>query len=285
MKIGIVGLGLIGGSLGLDLQSQGHEVMGVSRRPATCQQAIDRGVVHRASPHLDSLTAAEIVFLCTPLDHLIPVAQELIPHLSSHTILTDVGSAKAAIVQTLEPLWPNFIGGHPMAGKAESGLAVAQLGLFQGNPYVLTPTCHTPPEAITVVTRLVQSLQADLYTCSAEAHDRSVAWISHLPVMVSASLIAACDRELDPTVKTLAQQLASSGFRDTSRVGGGSPDLGVLMARYNRAALLAGLAQYQETIAQVQRWIEQENWEALMAFLEQTQAQRPPYLVKTGPGA
>lgn len=278
MKIGIVGLGLIGGSLGFDFQAQGHEVIGVSRREETCQQAIDLGVVQTASTHLAALEAAEVVFLCTPLDRLIPIAHSLIPHLNSATIVTDVGSAKATIVQTLEPLWPNFIGGHPMAGKAESGLTVAQGGLFHKKPYVLTPTAQTPNPALTTVTGLVQGLGATLYTCPAEAHDRAVAWISHLPVMVSASLLAACDRETDAQVQTLAQHLASSGFQDTSRVGGGSPELGVLMARYNRAAILASLDQYQATLTQVHTWIEQEDWSALTAFLEQTQRQRPAYL-------
>jgi len=212
------------------------------------------------------------------LDHLVPVAQALIPHLSPQAVLTDVGSAKAEIVAALEPLWPNFIGGHPMAGKAERGLEVAQRGLFTGNPYVLTPTAATTNGALFQMTTLVKALQADLYTCPAAAHDRAVAWISHVPVLVSASLIGSCLQEPDPQVQTLAHHLASSGFRDTSRVGGGSPDLGVLMARYNRQAVLASLDRYQDTLGQVKTWVEQEDWAALAAFLQQTQSSRPQFL-------
>ena len=121
MNIGIVGLGLIGGSLGLDLRSQGYQVFGVSRREQTCQQAITRGVVDDASVDLALLAKAEVVFICTPLAAIVPSVEQLIPYLSAGTVLTDVGSVKAPVVEAIAPLWPNFIGGHPMAGTADSG--------------------------------------------------------------------------------------------------------------------------------------------------------------------
>jgi arogenate dehydrogenase (NADP+) len=277
MKIGIVGLGLIGGSLGLDLRRQGHWVAGVSRRSTTCDRALALGVVDAASPDLAPMTEAEVVFLCPPLDQILPTAQALLPHLQPGAILTDVGSAKAHIVAQLEPLWPEFVGGHPMAGKAESGLEVAQGGLFAGNPYVLTPTERSAPGAIATLTSLIHSLQARFYSCSPADHDLAVAWISHLPVMVSASLLGAWSLEPDAAVQNLAQNLASSGFRDTSRVGGGVPELGVLMAQYNRSALLHSLDHYQQTLQQVRTWIETENWAALEAFLRQTQSDRAQF--------
>jgi arogenate dehydrogenase (NADP+) len=104
-----------------------------------------------------------------------------------------------------------------------------------------------------------------------------VAWISHLPVMVSAGLIHACINETDPAVLELAQQLASSGFRDTSRVGGGNPELGVMMARYNRGELLRSLQQYRTGLDQIISQIEQEDWNALQEKLSINQQTRPKF--------
>jgi arogenate dehydrogenase (NADP+) len=278
MKIGIAGLGLIGGSLGLDFRSLGHDVFGVSRRAETCQQAIALGVADYAGTDLSLLAAAEVVFLCTPLAAIKPTVLQLLPHLSPNTVLTDVGSVKASVVAEIAPLWHNFVGGHPMAGRAESGLEAAQPNLFVGAAYVLTPISNTPTSAIACVETLVRSLQTKIYHCQPAAHDRAVALISHLPVMVSASLIATCLTEPDDAVLKLAQTLASSGFRDTSRVGGGNPELGVMMARYNREELLRSLQIYRTQLDQIATLIEQTDWAALEQQLQQTHAARPEFL-------
>lgn len=278
MNIGIVGLGLIGGSLALDLRPQGHRLLGVSRRPETCQQAIAQRVVDAASTDLNLMAEADVVFLCTPLGAIQPTVEQLIPHLHREAILTDVGSVKASVVKTIAPRWPNFVGGHPMAGTAESGLDAAQPQLFVDRAYVLTPIDTTPAGAIDTVAALARSLQSHVYQCSPEDHDRAVAWISHLPVVVSASLIAACLGEANPTVLEWAKTFASSGFRDTSRVGGGNPELGVMMARYNREAMLRSLHAYRQQLDQAIQHIEQEDWQGLEQILIQTQKARPSFL-------
>jgi arogenate dehydrogenase (NADP+) len=278
MKIGIVGLGLIGGSLGLDLRSQGHEVLGVSRRDRTCEIAVARGAVDDAGTDLALLSDTDLVFVCTPIALLQPTIVDLIPHISSDTVLTDVGSVKAAIVQEISPLWKNFVGGHPMAGTAESGIEAALHGLFAGNPYVLTPTEATPETAIALLESVIRPLQVKLYSCRPEDHDRAVAWISHLPVMVSASLIEACIHEPDPTVFQLAQSLASSGFRDTSRVGGGNPELGMMMAQFNKTEVVRSLQSYQTHLTQLLQLIEQEDWAGLERILQKTQQARPEFV-------
>lgn len=278
MNIGIVGLGLIGGSLGFDLRGFGHQVLGVSRHNDTCQRAIDRGVVDDASINPTLLAAADVVFICTPVAAIAPTIQQLTPHLSLDSIITDVGSVKTAVVEGVAPLWHNFVGGHPMAGTAHNGIEAAVSGLFAGNPYVLTPVETTPPRAVKIVEEIVRSLTSRVYFCRPEDHDRAVAWISHLPVMVSASLIESCLSETDPAVLELAQQLASSGFRDTSRVGGGNPELGVMMARYNRHSLLRSLISYRHSLDQLIAQIEQEDWQTLAEKLKQTQLERPKFL-------
>ena len=263
MKIGILGLGLIGGCLGFDLRSQGHHVLGVSRRESTCVRAVEIGSVDQASLDLSLLASAEVVFICTPIGLIVPQIKELIGHLPKTTIITDVGSVKKPIVEAISPLWENFIGGHPMAGKTDSGIESAQRNLFVNRPYVLTPIETTASHVVSIVEEIVRSLGSVIYHCQPEQHDRAVSWISHLPVIVSASLIAACLSETDPEIAELAQKFASSGFRDTSRVGGGNPELGVMMAQYNRQALLNSLYQYRENLDEFIHIIEGENWELL----------------------
>lgn len=279
MKVGIVGLGLIGGSLGLEFVRQGHQVWGVSRRAQTCEQAIAHQMVHSASPDLASLRAVEVVFLCTPIPDIVPTLQTLAKVLSPQAIATDVASVKAPIVSEATQLWPNFVGGHPMAGNAERGWQAAHYDLFRGCAYVLTPIAETAPTAIATVEALVQPLDVRLTTASPEIHDAAVAWISHLPVMVSASLIAACS-EAQPEVLQLARTLASSGFRDTSRVGGGNPELGTAMGRMNRAALLRSLYAYRTQLDSLIQTIEEQDWSGLQHLLEQTQYQRRPFVDK-----
>ena len=277
MNIGIVGLGLIGGSIGLDLRSRGFDVFGVSSRQQTCDRAQARGVVNEASIHLSLMAAADVVFICTPLGSIEPIVRDLVPYLSPDTIVTDVGSVKTPIVQAVSSLWPNFVGGHPMAGTAESGIEAAVPDLFVGRPYVLTPQAQTPAAAVDRVEEIARLLGASVYRCSPLDHDRAVAWISHLPLMVSATLVAAGAREGDRDIVNLAQHLASSGFRDTSRVGGGNPELGVMVAKYNRQELLRSLSIYRDCLDEFISDIEAENWQALEHKLKLTQQARENY--------
>lgn len=277
MNIGIVGLGLIGGSIGLDLRSRGFDVFGVSSRQQTCDRAQARGVVSEASIHLSLMAAADVVFICTPLGLIEPIVRDLVPYLSPHTIVTDVGSVKTPIVQAVSSLWPNFVGGHPMAGTAESGIEAAVPDLFVGRPYVLTPQAQTPTAAVDRVEEIARLLGASVYRCSPLDHDRAVAWISHLPLMASATLVAAGALEGDRDIVNLAQHLASSGFRDTSRVGGGNPELGVMVAKYNREELLRSLSIYRDCLDEFISDIEAENWQALEHKLKLTQQARQNY--------
>lgn len=278
MKIGILGLGLIGGCLGFDLRSKGHYVLGVSRRQSTCEKAIKMGNVDQAGLELSLLASAEVVFICTPIGMIVPQVQELMTHLPKTTIITDVGSVKKPIVEAISPLWENFVGGHPMAGKTDVGIESSQPNLFVNRPYVITPIETTPDHAVIIVEEIVRSLGSNIYYCQPEQHDRAVSWISHLPVMVSASLIAACLSETDPKIAQLSQNFASSGFRDTSRVGGGNPELGVMMAQYNRQSLLHSLQQYRQSLDEFIHIIEQEKWELLEEKFKLNQQARPNFL-------
>jgi arogenate dehydrogenase (NADP+) len=317
MNIGIIGLGLIGGSLGLDLRSQGHYVWGVSRKPETCKRAVADGVIDAASQNLELipyLKDTDIVFICTPIPAILPTLAKLKDKLAPRTIVADVGSVKSAIVNPAAQMWPLFVGCHPMAGTQFSGIAAAERNLFQGRPCVITdpgfadpidaaPTVEPTPENLTAqsiydskleqdllslgisyqdakdkVRSLWQSIGAVVVECSPADHDRAVAWISHLPVISSASLIMACGQEPNPVINKLAKQLASSGFRDTSRVGGGNPELGRLMAEYNHEALLYCLQAYQQNLQLLIDQIQAQKWHELEDNLTHTQQERLFYI-------
>ena len=276
--VGIVGLGLIGGCLALDLKRLGYTVYGVARRMATVNAALENGVVTQAGCDLALMAQVDIVFVCTPMALIVPTVGQLATHLSESAIVTDVGSIKGEIVAAATDLWPNFVGGHPMAGKAEAGLAAAEAGLFFERPYVVTPIETTSSAAVDTVTAIATQLGSQVYRSTPLAHDQAVAAISHLPVMVSAGLIHTCLSEPDAEVKTLAQKIASSGFCDTSRVGGGNPELGMMMAQLNRPALLQILQQYRHQLDDIIGLIETEQWGVLQQRLTVAQQERPKYL-------
>jgi arogenate dehydrogenase (NADP+) len=278
VKIGIVGIGLIGASLGWDLRQMGHQVIGVSRQQTTCDTAKREGICDRASCDLASLKDTEIIFICTPIAAIIPTIELLTAHLHPDTIITDAGSVKGAIVDRSTELWPNFVGGHPMAGNSESGIAAFEKGLFADRPYVLTPTPKTLPWAVDRVAELVQSLKCVIHYATPAQHDLAVAWISHLPIMVSASLIDACLHETNPIILDFAKKFASTGFKDTSRVGGGNPEMGMMMAEYNREAILRSLYQYRDRLDGVIDSIESQEWTDIKNLLEINQAIRPEFL-------
>lgn len=278
MKIGIVGVGLIGASLGWDFRQMGHQVIGVSRQQSTCEIAEREGICDRASCDLASLKDTEIIFICTPIGAIIPTIERLIPHLDPETIITDAGSVKGAIVDRATELWPNFVGGHPMAGNSQSGIAAFEKGLFQHRPYVLTPTPETAPLALADVAELVGSLNCILHYATPAQHDLAVAWISHLPIMVSASLISACLDEADPIILDFAKKFASTGFQDTSRVGGGNPEMGMMMAEYNQAAILRSLYQYRDRLDGIIDSIESQQWLEIQNLLSTNQVNRAEFI-------
>ena len=281
MNIGIVGLGLIGGSLGLDILAleQDNYVWGLSRNPETCKQAIKIKAVNIASTDIVEIPdrdRTDIIVICTPIAAILPTIAALAPQLPSNVIFTDVGSVKAAIVEPASKICKRFVGSHPMAGTAFQGILAAERNLFKNRPCVITPSSDI--EAVEKVRSLWQSVGMNIYECSPEEHDRAVASISHLPVMVSASLINACQHEEDKSVLKLEQNLASSGFRDTSRVGGGNPELGRLMAEYNQSALLRSLYTYQQSLQEVINLIENKQWQELEVLLANTQSDRILYV-------
>ncbi|MEI8252014.1 MAG: prephenate/arogenate dehydrogenase, partial [Synechococcus sp. ELA057] len=271
--VGIVGLGLIGGSLGLDLLARGAEVRALVHRQATAERALERGLVSAVSTDPGLLGDCGLVLLALPLDRLLAPDPALLAALPPEAVITDVGSVKGPVLEVWEALLgpggcSRFVGSHPMAGTARSGVEAGELDLFRGRPWVVTPTARTDPQATAAVLALAEDLGAIALRCTASDHDRAVALISHLPVLVSAALLQAADQgAAADDLGALVRALASSGFADTSRVGGGNPELGTWMARWNREALLAALAHYRQALSGLEEAVHQQDWAALQHTL------------------
>ena len=273
--VGLVGLGLIGGSIGLDLKAQGVPTVALVHRATTAERARRRGLADVVSTDPAVLGEAGLVVLCLPLDRLLAPTPQLLSALPRQALISDVGSVKGPVLATWQAVWPGrFMGGHPMAGTTAAGVDGGQAGLFRGRPWALTTTETTSPADLRLLEALVGVLGARVIRCSAQDHDHAVALISHLPVLVSAALLHTMAREQNQPVRQLAESLASSGFADTTRVGGGNPQLGALMASHNRQALGQALHGYRDSLEALEGLVREERWEQLCAALQETRALR-----------
>jgi arogenate dehydrogenase (NADP+) len=277
--VGIVGLGLIGGSLGLDLQAAGLKVRALVHRASTAERARERKLAQVIDSDPAVLQGCGLIVLALPLDRLLEPAPELLAALPREAVITDVGSVKQPVLQRWQGLHSRFVASHPMAGTAEAGVEAGLRGLFAGRPWVATPDASTDPGALALVQQLAAVVQAQWLCCTAPAHDQAVALISHMPVLVSAALLEAADQGGQAAAATqLVRQLSSSGFADTSRIGGGNPELGALMARCNREAVLQALDQYHRQLEQLKAMVQSEQWGPLQERLQHCQAIRPEFL-------
>ncbi|MCT0206521.1 prephenate/arogenate dehydrogenase [Synechococcus sp. CS-1332] len=287
--VGVVGLGLIGGSLGLDLMAAGAQVRALVHRPATAARATQRGLATEVSTDPAVLEGCALVVLALPLDRLLDPDPDLVAALPAAAVITDVGSVKGPVLRRWRELLvapgggpgaSRFVASHPMAGTARAGVEAGEPGLFRGRPWVATPEAGTDPAALEAVRELAEVLGARWLCCEAEAHDRAVALISHLPVLVGAALLQAADAGGGEasTGAGLVRDLASSGFADTTRVGGGNPELGMLMARHNRAALLEALGHYRHSLASLEAMVADQEWTDLQQSLELSHRLRPDFL-------
>ena len=281
-RVGIVGLGLIGGSLGLDLQAQGWTVQGLVHRQITADRAMARRLVGTVSTDPRCLADCDVVILALPIPLLLNPPEELVAALPKSAVVTDVGSVKQPVLAAWRHRHPRFVASHPMAGTAQAGVDAGVLNLFRGRPWIATPDAQTDPIALDQVRDLALSVGGRWLTATASQHDQAVALISHMPVLVSAALLRAVGDERDPEIRQLAMVLASSGFADTSRVGGGNPQLGVAMASTNREAVLRGLAAYRWSLEQLEDAVLQQNWSQLELELRRTKTLRPDFLRAPG---
>ncbi|OPY58921.1 MAG: prephenate dehydrogenase [Pelotomaculum sp. PtaU1.Bin035] len=241
-RVAIIGVGLIGGSLGMALCARGlaREVVGSGSRVENLRLAAELGAIHRfAGSVAEGVAGAELVIIATPVSATILVLKEILPYLSPGSVVTDVGSTKASIVSAAGELLPpgiSFAGGHPMAGSERAGVREADQYLFENAFYIVTPTPETPPAAVDTVSKLADGVGARLIKMEPEQHDLAVAAVSHLPYIIAASLVNTVAR-IPESEKILP--LAAGGFRDTTRIASSSTVMWRDILRANREQVLS----------------------------------------------
>jgi prephenate dehydrogenase len=250
-RIAIVGLGLIGASLGLALHrlSRPPVVVGYDRDAATTRRAASSRAVDRTAGSVaEAVANADLVVLATPVRTIAPLLAELAPHVAAECVVTDTGSTKEQVVAQAAEAAPAlaFVGGHPMAGRLTQGTQDADAALFDGTVYCLTPVESTPPDAVARVVELVESIGARPHFLAPAEHDGLVAAVSHLPYLLASALMAQATG--DPAWRERAA-LAAGGFATMTRLAEGEPEMYADICLTNRDAILRQIDRFAEELA------------------------------------
>ncbi len=278
MKIGIVGLGLIGGSLGLKLQSLNHTIYGIANNEYNEKKAKEKKLANFVSCDLSILKKCELIILALPIKDLISPSKRLVESIPQKTILTDVGSVKKPIVNTWENLHPLFIGSHPMAGTEKKGVDSGFEGLFENAKWIITPTQNTDFNAIRTISELIKSMDCEICQASPKEHDEAVSLISHLPIFLASALIETAHTKNNQSLLNLTQKLAATGFADTSRVGCGNEQLGLDLAINNQINVLHAINNFKNKLNSLETHIKEKNWELLSNKLAEAKEMRKNFI-------
>jgi prephenate dehydrogenase len=276
-EVAIVGLGLMGGSLAAALTTRQacRAVVGVARRAEIAEAALKRKLVHRATTDLaEGVRQADMVILATPVRVILELLPRVGELMKAGALVMDVGSTKTAIVEAMStlPERVQVLGAHPMCGKESSGLAAADVDLFRGCVFVLSPLARTLSVAMELAQELVAALCARPMVMEAGRHDRLAASVSHLPYLVSCALMATAQRlaQGDDSLWTIA----AGGFRDTTRLAASDLTMMTDILATNRQAVLETLRAFEAQLHHLSRELESEDETALRSTLASVGEQR-----------
>ena len=264
-NVAIVGVGLIGGSIGLALRKLGlaEKVIGVGRRQVSLRIARRVGAVTNTTIDIaKGVAEADLVIVCTPVGRIVEDVRHAAEHCRRGTLITDVGSAKRMIVEALDEGLARgcrFLGGHPLAGSEKTGAANATDDVFDGHVVIITPTLNTRAEDFDLVEELWQALGSVAIQMSADEHDRALAMTSHLPHMAASALAATVPEQLF--------RLTGSGMRDTTRLAAADPTLWQQILSLNRDHVLSALEQYGAKLAALHAAIRDDDQAELHRIL------------------
>jgi prephenate dehydrogenase len=275
-RVSILGVGLLGGSIGLAARSRwpSCKVVGYGHRKATLERALEIGAIDEANDSAaDAARGADLIVLCTPVGLLGEMLRQIAPALDPGAIVTDVGSTKRSVVDAAERLLPpgvHFVGSHPMAGSEKRGVDFARTDLFDNATCILTPTPKTDPAALASVEAFWKSLGMRTTMLSPDDHDRQLASISHLPHAVAAALVSM--------QSDAALALAGKGFLDATRIAGGDGALWRDILHDNAPHVRASLRRLHEELSKLMRLLEPEMASELENWLNTAAARRETLL-------
>lgn len=285
-KVTLVGVGLLGGSLGLALKKRGlaASVVGYVRRVEAVCEAVQAGAVTSATLDLEeAVRGADLIVLCTPIGQMRVLAEHVVPAMQQGAVVTDVGSVKEAVVSELEPIIARaggyFIGSHPMAGSEKAGVSAAHERLFENATCVITPTRQSNRRALVKVQNLWRSVGCRLMKLSPCEHDELVSRSSHLPHLVAAELASFV---LDPSHGVEQAQLCANGFRDSTRIASGSPEMWRDIAIANRENLVKALDIFTAELRNLRRLLSTGDSNRLRDFLVSAKQRRDNWAKRAG---
>jgi len=267
MKVGIIGLGLMGGSFALALKEQYNEVeiVGYDHNDQHCLEALQLGLADKISDDLEDFYALDLVILAIPVNAIIQLLQEF-DTVAEHTTIIDFGGTKKPIVEAVPSrLRRNFVAGHPMTGTEYSGPQAALPGLYRGKVMVFCDIEESGEHQRKVAKTIFSDLGMKLFYMEAGEHDRHAAFISHMPHALSYSLANAVMKQENPRAIIA---LAGGGFRDMSRIAKSSPNMWIDIFRQNKENIIQAIECFKGELEHCEKLVENEEWEALYKWME-----------------
>jgi prephenate dehydrogenase len=273
--VAIVGVGLIGGSIGLALRAGGlcGRVVGIGRSATRLQAALALGAIDEATTELTrGVAEADAVVVCTPVTQIAADVHQAAASGPAHLLVTDAGSTKRRIVEAVEDHPRSravFVGGHPLAGSERQGVEHAHETLFEGRVCVLTPTAATPPDRLQRARGFWTALGCRIVELDPVAHDEALAVTSHLPHALAAALAAAVPAE--------ALRLAAGAYRDVTRIAASDPALWTAIFLENHAPLLRALDRFESQLGRFRQALQACDEAALRSWWESARAGRSQF--------
>ncbi len=267
MKIGIIGLGLMGGSLSLAMREQYDdiEIYGLDSNDQHCIEALKLGLVDKIVENIEEIKTVDVLYLSVPVEGIIAILGKLAP-LPNEMTVVDLGSTKARIVASVPPeIRRNFVAAHPMTGTEKFGPSAAINDLYRGKAVVLCDLQESGEHQQQVAKQVFQNLGMKIFYMGAEAHDRHAALISHMPHALSFALANSVMSQEDSRAIVA---LAGGGFRDMSRIAKSSPAMWRDVFEQNQHNLLDAIDSFQSELTRCRTLVKEEKWEELYVWLE-----------------
>ena len=278
-KVCIVGLGLIGGSIGLAIKRSNisNQITGYARSNFTLERAIELGLVDSVKDNLkDAVNNSDLVILATPLSTFRELVEEMNPFLKKGCIITDTGSAKLTVIEDLKDILPNgveFVPGHPIAGTEESGPDAGFAELFDNRWCILTPTEDNSSNAVDLVKGFWESIGSKVEIMDPMHHDKVLAITSHIPHLIAFNIVGTANNLANVTEKEVVKYSAG-GFRDFTRIAASDPKMWSDIFTYNSDAVLEMLDLFSNDLAKLKAAVIKKDSDLLFSNFEKTREVR-----------